>query len=192
MILVVNNRSHFLPDLLVRLGELRAQHEVLPNDGRISYDVLAQYEGVILSGGPLLLEQALYLADISLDLEVLMEARVPVLGICLGHELIAATHGADIERLPSVFEEREDVHIVKKNDLFEGLPDTFAVQLATHAQIASLPDGFELLATSPSFPFLAVKHSNKSIYGIQFHPEVSGEVGKQILANFLNLCTEGR
>ena len=127
MILVVNNRSHFLPELLVRLDQSKTPHEILPNDGRISYEVLAQYEGVILSGGPLLLEQALYLADISLDLEVLMEAQVPVLGICLGYELIAATHGADIERLPAVFGDREEVRVLKKNDLFEGLPDTFTV-----------------------------------------------------------------
>ncbi|MGB5522880.1 MAG: hypothetical protein WBM96_09950, partial [Polyangiales bacterium] len=138
------------------------------------------------------LEQALYLADISLDLEVLMEAQVPGLGICLGHELIAATHGADTERLPAVFEEREEVRVLKKNDLFEGLPDTFTVQLATHAQVASLPDGFELLATSPSFPYLAVKHSHKPIYGTQFHPKVSGEVGAQILANFLKVCEGGQ
>jgi GMP synthase (glutamine-hydrolysing) len=192
MILVVNNRSHFFPDLLVRLEELQTPHEVLPNDGRISDEVLAQYGGIILSGGPMLLEQQLYLTDISLDLEVLMEAQVPILGVCLGLELIAATHGADLERLPTVFEQRETIQVLEANDLFVGLPDAFPVQLATHAQVVSLPDGFELLATSPTFPYLAVKHRRKPIYGVQFHPEVSGEEGKQILANFLSVCERER
>jgi GMP synthase (glutamine-hydrolysing) len=192
MFLIVDNRSHFLPDLLVRLEELEAPYEILPNDGRISDEVLAQYAGIVLTGGPMLLERQLYLADISLDLEVLMEAQVPILGICLGLELIAATHGADIERLATIFEQQETIRVLKANDLFAGLPSTFPVQLATHGQVASLPDGFEVLATSPTFPYLAVKHMHRPIYGVQFHPEVSGQEGKRILSNFLSVCQRKR
>jgi GMP synthase (glutamine-hydrolysing) len=192
MFLIVDNRSHFLPDLLVRLEELEAPYEILPNDGRISDEVLAQYAGIVLTGGPMLLERQLYLADISLDLEVLMEAQVPILGICLGLELIAATHGADIERLATIFEQQETIRVLKANDLFAGLPGAFPVQLATHGQVASLPDGFEVLATSPTFPYLAVKHMHRPIYGVQFHPEVSGQEGKRILSNFLSVCQRKR
>jgi GMP synthase-like glutamine amidotransferase len=160
MFLIVDNRSHFLPDLLVRLEELEAPYEILPNDGRISDEVLAQYAGIVLSGGPMLLERQLYLAD--------------------------------IERLATIFEQQETIRVLKANDLFAGLPGAFPVQLATHGQVASLPDGFEVLATSPTFPYLAVKHMHRPIYGVQFHPEVSGQEGKRILSNFLSVCQRKR
>tara|TARA_Y100000031_G_C8101045_1_gene328729 strand:+ start:205 stop:816 length:612 start_codon:yes stop_codon:yes gene_type:complete len=189
-ILVVNNRSSFLPDLCVRLTEFGIKHVVKGKKDRITKKELKKYKGVILSGGPLLLDKKMYLDDISLDIQVLLEENCPLLGICLGHQILSEMHGAKMKRLKDMVKGKETIKLIHQDPLFRGLKKTFKAREAHHECIAWLPDEFEHLATSKSCKYEAIKHIGKPIYGLQFHPEVSGKVGKTILKNFLKMCGE--
>jgi GMP synthase (glutamine-hydrolysing) len=188
MLLVVNNRSHFIDDLAVRLGELGSDFTVRAASRPIDAGELSRADGIVLSGGPLLLDRKLYLEKIVLDLEVLLEAHVPILGICLGHQLIAETHGAGIVRCPELINQEVSIRVLRQDPLFDGLPEVFKAWESHAEAIGNVPAGFDQLATSDSCRYEAIRHQQRPVYGIQFHPEASGAVGKRILKNFLGLC----
>ncbi len=190
MLFVVNNRSHFIEDLSVRLAELGTDFIVRPASRPIDPEELDRAKGVVLSGGPLLLDRKLYLEEIVLDLGVLAEARVPILGICLGHQLVAETHGSGIVRCPELINREVSIRVLREDPLFSGLPKSFTAWEAHFESIGDLPARFDHLATSDSCRYEAIRHRQRPLYGVQFHPEVSGAPGKQILKNFLSLCEQ--
>ena len=190
MLLVVDNRSHFLQDLKVCLRELGSGIMVRSAGRQIPPEDLGQAEGIILSGGPLLLDRGCYLKEIALDLEVVIEARVPILGICLGHQLVAEAYGSGILRCSEFINRQVSIRVLKRDPLFSGLPDTFLAWEAHAEAIAGLPDPFEHLATSEICRYEAIRHRHRPVYGVQFHPEASGATGTQILRNFLTICGE--
>ncbi|MFA6214369.1 MAG: gamma-glutamyl-gamma-aminobutyrate hydrolase family protein, partial [Candidatus Micrarchaeia archaeon] len=141
--------------------------------------------GIIISGGPTLLSKV-DLKEFLAPFQFLKDASVPVLGVCLGHQIIGLLHGSKISHGDEV-KKMESVSFLKGDPLFSGV-ETGSLFQEAHFEYITLPRGFELLAKSKSCANEAMKHRQKKLYGVQFHPEASGEKGKAILENFVKMC----
>jgi len=148
------------------------------------YDDFKNANAFILSGAPVLLSQTSpqpYLDKI----RFIQTTVIPVLGICFGHQLIGLLHGANVfmgEPVRTVV----SMDILVQNSLFAGLPER-PLFAEDHTEGITLPAEFFHLAQSGKYKVEAMKHQSKNSYGVQFHPEVSGENGKTLLFNFLQL-----
>jgi GMP synthase (glutamine-hydrolysing) len=141
--------------------------------------------GVIISGAPLLItEQNIdpYLSKIAW----IKESNIPVLGICFGHQLIGLLYGAIGSKMR---EDRswQEIEIIEESPLFNRLPDCFEM-MEDHCEHISIPPEFKLMAASDACINECMQHEKKSIYGVQFHPEVSGNFGNILLENFFYIC----
>lgn len=143
-----------------------------------------KYAGVIFSGAPIMLtevDQTPYLKT----MDWVKTYNKPILGICFGHQLLGLLHDA------SVSMQREDrdlqwVEVIAHNPLFDDLNNPVEMQ-EDHCESISVPLGFVLSATSDATVNEAMHHKSKPFFGVQFHPEVSGPQGDQLLANFCKI-----
>jgi GMP synthase (glutamine-hydrolysing) len=138
----------------------------------------------VLSGSPILITET----DISNHLQFyhfLKEVPVPVLGICFGHQLLGILHGAKIFKGEQIQSEIE-LQIAEHDELFKGF-GTSVHMTEDHTEAIPLPPGFIKLASSDKYEVEAMRHPDKNIFGVQFHPEVSGENGLKLLKNFCKL-----
>jgi len=142
-------------------------------------------QGIIISGAPILVTEQ----NIDHYLERLAwikNTNKPVLGICFGHQLIGMLHGAIASRI------REDrdwqtIEFLIDDPLISKLPQEVEM-MEDHCEAISIPADFELLAVSDACVNEGMKHKTKSIYGVQFHPEVSGNMGSVFIGNFVTIC----
>ncbi len=140
--------------------------------------------GIILSGGP-----SSVLDENAPDIDpAVFELGVPVLGVCYGLQLMARRLGGRVEPAPDREYGRAELRIERGDPLFAGLDEPRRSVWMSHGdRVLALPDGFETLATSPSSPFAVVRHAERPLYGVQFHPEVvHTDGGERILANFIH------
>jgi len=141
--------------------------------------------GIIISGSPVLLSET----DTAPYIEKFLFVKnisVPVLGICFGHQIIGMLYGGKIQK-DKECRRPINIKLLAKDAIFEGLPEN-PVFGEDHTESISLPLNFEHIATSEFCKVEAIKHKEKPLYGVQFHPEVSGENGKILLKNFLRIC----
>jgi GMP synthase (glutamine-hydrolysing) len=146
---------------------------------------LLNKKGVIISGAPLLITEiniAPYLEKVSW----IKTLKIPILGICFGHQLIGLTFGAFGSRMK---EDRDwqTIEVFEDCDLFKKLP-TEIEMMEDHCESISIPEDFILVASSDSCVNEAMKHKQLPIYGVQFHPEVSGNHGRVLFDNFIQIC----
>ena len=144
-----------------------------------------EWSGILVSGSPILLTEIDYDQYLQ-SLSFVLTSACPVLGVCFGHQVIGLLHGAAVFRGVECRSDQR-VKILERNTLFEGLENVLAVK-EDHCEGITLPHRFMLLATSENYSVEAMKHYDKELYGVQFHPEVSGKVGQRIIENFLRLC----
>jgi GMP synthase (glutamine-hydrolysing) len=144
---------------------------------------------VILTGGDVHVYEPWELAAAALDEQILTLVTTPILGICLGHQLIAHHWGATIEALRTPIDRREVVEIVGDDPLFAGLAPRIAVRVAHDDAVTALPVPLVRLARSRFSEYEAIRHPTRLVYGLQFHPEASGDTGLTILGNFARLCS---
>lgn len=147
------------------------------------------YNAVIISGSEDYISKGKYFKDF---LKFLKSIKIPVLGICYGHQIIAKAFGVEIihglKKIIKPYPKNpEEVFILNKNKIFHGLDNKINVY-ESHIEYIN-PEylskfGFKLLANSKSCPVETIKHLDKHLYGVQFHIERSGETGKKILRNF--------
>ena len=137
---------------------------------------------LILSGGP----ASVMRDDAPPFDEALLDLGVPTLGICYGMQLLVLHFGGLVETASEQEYGRAELAVSIQDPLFEGVPAKSVVWMSHGDRVVRLPRGFEVLGTSSNSPFAAVRDRERSIYGLQFHPEVAHtEAGSRILQNFL-------
>jgi len=166
------------------LDELGCPSSAIPMADLAGAD-LSLFSGIIISGGPALLSQVDQ-KEFLKPFQFVKKAKVPVLGVCLGHQIIGLLHGSKISHGDQI-KRMEAIEFEKNDALFSEVKSGSLFQEA-HFEHITLPDGFTLLAKSGSCANEAMKRGK--IYGVQFHPEASGDVGKAILKNFARMCGE--
>lgn len=142
-------------------------------------------KGVIISGAPILITEV-GMEPYMKRLSFIETCELPILGICFGHQLIGLIHGAYASR------QKEDrdwqvIEVVEDCSLFDKLPSDFEM-MEDHCESISVPKGFKLIATSDACVNEAMMHLTKPIFGVQFHPEVSGNMGTTLIENFVDIC----
>lgn len=184
-VLIVDNFDSFTYNLAQLLGSLGAEVVVVRNDATLEELDAVDPDAVVVSPGPGRPGEA----GVSNDAVKYFGNRVPVLGVCLGHQCIGATFGADIGRAP-VGPRHGKVAEITHDDsgVFEGLPSPFAATRYHSLAIFedSLPDDLQATAWSEDGTVMGVRHRDLPIEGVQFHPEsILTEEGSRLLANFL-------
>jgi GMP synthase (glutamine-hydrolysing) len=141
-------------------------------------------EGIILGGGP-------SIERIGNCEDIIKNIDVPILGICLGHQIIANVFGGETTSAEIESYAQIDLNIEKQIGIFKGVGDSLKVWASHKDEVITLPDDFEILASSSKCAIESMKHKDKDIYGIQFHPEVQHTPrGGEIFENFYKLCKE--
>ena len=141
--------------------------------------------GMIFSGSPAMFTEVDHKPYFE-KFAFIKEGTIPVLGICFGHQLMGLLHGSKIFRDKEI-RETIPIRVVKKDQLFENLfPQTEMKE--DHTEGITLPASFVHLATSSTYTNEGMRHPFLPLWGVQFHPEVSGENGKALIGNFLKLC----
>ncbi len=147
---------------------------------------------LVTSGNRSLWENYDLASDFAEFAAALRETSKPVLGICGGHQLIGMLSGGEAEALPKGREEYGffEVSITARDPLFEGFRDSLEVNQQHFWHVTRLPDSFSPLASSANCPVQAMRHRERRIYGVQFHPEYYDDAhpdGRRLLANFFSL-----
>ena len=191
MILVVDNYDSFTWNLVHYLRELGEAVRVERNDSLTAAEALScGAEAILISPGPGRPEEA----GISIDLvAACAETSRPLLGICLGHQAIAAHFGGRVVRAEKVMHGKACAVEHDGSGIFAGLPSPFSA--ARYHSLAvepgSLPDCLEVNATASDATIQGLRHVSLPIHGVQFHPEsVASEHGHALLANFLARAAE--
>jgi anthranilate synthase/aminodeoxychorismate synthase-like glutamine amidotransferase len=188
VILVLDNFDSFVHNLARYLQRLGQETLVVRNDA-ISVAGVRKLEpqAIVLSPGPCTPSEA----GCSLELVRELQGEVPILGVCLGHQTIAAALGGRVVRAPQPMHGRTSLIEHRQQGLFLGLPSPLTV-CRYHSLVveeASLPDGLEVTARTPDGVVMALAHRNLPLWGVQFHPEaILTEGGYPMLANFLRLA----
>ena len=187
MILLIDNYDSFTWNLYHFLGDLGAQTEVIRNDAITADEAIAMApEAIVLSPGPCTPNEA----GICLDLVEKAAGKVPLMGVCLGHQAIGQAFGGTVVRAQQLMHGKlSDVTTTGKG-LFEGLPETFRAT-RYHSLVVergSLPDCLEVTASTGDI-VMGLQHKELNVHGVQFHPEsIASEHGHAILRNFLKLA----
>ena len=188
MILLIDNYDSFTFNLVHFLGDLGAECDVRRNDALSAEEAMAlKPEAIVLSPGPCAPEQA----GICLDLIAAAAGRVPLLGVCLGHQAIGQAFGAVVERAPSPMHGKLSEVVHEGSDVFAGLPSPFQAT-RYHSLVVreeSMPATLEATAHTRDGVVMGLRHRDLPIFGVQFHPEsIASEHGHEILGNFLAIA----
>ncbi len=192
MILLIDNYDSFAHNLARYFRRLGQEVVVLRNDevDLIKVKELAP-QALVLSPGPCTPNEA----GCSLELVHALYKELPMLGICLGHQTVAAALGATIVRARVPMHGRTSLVEHRETELFLGLPQTFNV-CRYHSLVVdpgTLPDELQITATCDDGTIMALRHRQYRVFGLQFHPEaILTEHGYELLANFLHLAGLGK
>jgi para-aminobenzoate synthetase component II len=190
-VLVVDNYDSFVFNLVQYLGQLEVDTTVVRNDAVSAKDVDG-YDGVLISPGPGAPEQA----GMSVELVGVCEDKgVPLLGVCLGHQAIAVAHGARVSRAPELLHGKTSEVEHEHAGVLHGLPSPFTVtryhSLAVEED--TLPPELDVTGRTPGGVVMALRHRDRPVEGVQFHPEsVLTQGGHVLLASWLRQCGDTR
>ena len=187
MYVLIDNYDSFTYNLLHFLGELGAEVAVYRNDAITPEEVLdLGPEGIVLSPGPCDPDRA----GICVDLVGRAVGKVPVLGVCLGHQSIAQAFGANIGRAPILMHGKVSNISHFGTDIFKDIQSPFSAT-RYHSLIVEksrLPNCLEVTAESDDGLIMGLSHKEYPIFGVQFHPEsIASENGHELLNNFLKI-----
>jgi anthranilate synthase component 2 len=188
MLVLIDNYDSFTYNLVHFLGELGAACKVFRNDKITVAEVLKlKPKGIVLSPGPCTPNEA----GICLDLIAKAGAKVPILGVCLGHQAIGQAYGGKVVRAPVPMHGKLSRVTHTAKGVFKGLPKSFEVT-RYHSLIVDrkdLPECLAVTAKSSDGLIMGLQHKTHPVHGVQFHPEsIASEHGHALLANFLELA----
>lgn len=187
MLLMIDNYDSFTYNLVQYLGELGEDIKVFRND-RITIKEIETLkpERIVISPGPCTPKEA----GISVDVIKHFAGKIPILGVCLGHQSIGAAFGGDIIRAPRLMHGKTSLIHHDGRTVFEGLPNPFEATRYHSLVIKkeTLPGCLEITAWTDMDEIMGVRHKELIVEGVQFHPEsILTKVGKALLKNFLKL-----
>jgi anthranilate synthase component II len=185
MIFMIDNYDSFTFNLVQYLGELGADVHTLRNDAVTVKEIeAAQPSALVVSPGPCTPNEA----GVSLAAIRHFAGKIPILGVCLGHQAIGQAFGGRIVRAQKVMHGKTDRLSHQGQGVFAGLPEQFEVARYHSLVIeqSSFPADLEITARSSDGEIMGVRHRSLDIEGVQFHPEsIASEQGHALLANFL-------
>lgn len=187
MILILDNYDSFTYNLVQYVGVSRPDYVVYRND-RITIDEISALDPdrIIISPGPCTPLEA----GISNDIIRAFGAKVPILGVCLGHQCIAYSFGGDVVRADRLMHGKTSMIYHVKNELFAGVSNPFEAT-RYHSLIVkpeTLPDCLDVTATTKEDEIMGIQHKEYPVYGVQFHPEsILTRDGLKIVNNFLGI-----
>jgi anthranilate synthase component 2 len=188
MLLLIDNYDSFTWNLAHYLSELGAEVVVRRNDALSAAEALAMGpEAIVLSPGPCDPDRA----GICLDLIRANGGRVPLLGVCLGHQSIGQAHGGTVARCPEVMHGKISRIRHKGDGLFRDVPQDIAVTRYHSLEVRrdGFPADLEITAETESGVIMGLAHRERPVFGVQFHPEsIASEHGKALLRNFLDIA----
>jgi anthranilate synthase component 2 len=187
MILVLDNYDSFTYNLVHYIGESGQEVLVVRND-EITIEQINDLnpEKIVISPGPCTPKEA------GISIELIKNATVPLLGVCLGHQAIGAAFGGNIIKAPEIFHGKLSEVEHNNENIFKGIDSPYSV-VRYHSLIIekdSLPDELKITGVLKDNPeiIMAIEHKEKPIYGVQFHPEsIETDFGIKLIENFLAL-----
>ena len=187
MLLVIDNYDSFTYNLVQYLGELGETIEVRRND-EVSLDQIESMapDRIVISPGPGTPNDA----GVSTKVIAQFAGKLPILGVCLGHQAIGQVFGGRVVRAPRLFHGKSSSVQHDGKTIFAGLERNFSAG-RYHSLIVereTLPDCLEVSAATPNGTIMGLRHRQLKVEGVQFHPEsIMTSEGKKLLANFLKL-----
>jgi anthranilate synthase/aminodeoxychorismate synthase-like glutamine amidotransferase len=190
VLLAIDNYDSFTYNLVQYLGEMGEDIRVFRNDKITIQEIeILKPDRIVISPGPCTPNEA----GISMDLIKYFAGKIPILGVCLGHQSIGAAFGGDIIRAPRLMHGKTSLIYHDGRTIFEGLPNPFEATRYHSLLIKkeTLPDCLEISAWTDQDEIMGVRHKEFIVEGVQFHPEsILTAGGKDLLRNFLRLRKE--
>jgi para-aminobenzoate synthetase component II len=187
MILVIDNYDSFTFNLVQYLGEMGHELKVFRNDA-ITLDKIESLapKSIVISPGPGRPENS----GIIIDVIKTFSGKIPILGVCLGHQAIGAAFGGDVVSAPTIMHGKTSDIFHDGRTIFGGLPSPFTAT-RYHSLVVSpetFPDCLEISARTKDGVIMGLRHREMVVEGVQFHPEsILTDTGKKLLSNFVNL-----
>jgi GMP synthase (glutamine-hydrolysing) len=182
LILVLDFGSQYTQLIARRIRELGVYSEIKPYNTSIENIIALNPKGIILSGGP----SSVYAKDAPLPNPSILELNIPILGICYGLQVLAHQLGGKVDSAHHREYGRAKLFVDDKSDLFSDIDSTLDVWMSHGDHLIKTPLDFVPIAHTSNAPIASIKHQQKPIYGIQFHPEVvHTPQGKEVLSNFV-------
>ncbi len=187
MLLMVDNYDSFTYNLVQYFGELKANPVVYRND-RITVEKIKKMkpDQIVISPGPCTPKEA----GVSNEVIKTFAGKIPILGVCLGHQCIGHVFGGKVIRARNIMHGKTSEIFHKQGGLFQGLPQPFTAT-RYHSLLVekkSLPSELEMTAWTQQKEIMGLRHKSLPVWGVQFHPEsILTQGGMQILKNFLQM-----
>jgi anthranilate synthase/aminodeoxychorismate synthase-like glutamine amidotransferase len=189
MILVIDNYDSFTFNLVQYLGSMGHELKVFRNDA-VALDEIERLapQSIVISPGPGRPENS----GIIIDTIKRFSGRVPILGVCLGHQAIGAAFGGEVVSAPQIMHGKTSEIFHDGRTIFHGLPDPFLATRYHSLMVSSesLPACLEISAKTEDGIIMGLRHREMTVEGVQFHPEsILTDTGMKLLSNFVNLGT---
>lgn len=190
MLLIIDNYDSFTYNLAQYFAELGAEVQVVRNDAISLPDIEKFFPGgIVISPGPGRPEKA----GITPQVISSFSGRLPILGVCLGHQAIGSVYGGEVIRAKKVMHGKQSLIHHDGRGVFKGIPSPFTA-IRYHSLLVdpdSLPDCLEISARTEDGEIMGLRHRHYQVEGVQFHPEsILTEHGYTMLGNFLDRCGE--
>ena len=190
MLLLLDNYDSFTWNVYHFLKSFKVKVQVVRNNKIKASDnnKFEKYKGIVFSPGPGKPENAGEMMNIISN----YKDKIPMLGICLGHQAIGASFGAKIVKMKKVMHGKTDnITILKNSNIVKNIPNNFIATRYHSLEISNkyLPEEIEVIAENKEKSIMAIKVKNKNIYGLQFHPEsIATSNGELFFKNFIKIC----
>jgi len=193
MILLIDNYDSFSYNLFQLVGEIDPDMKVIRNDAMTVAEIeKMKPDGIIISPGPGRPEDSGICPDVIRELG----GKIPILGVCLGHQAICMVYGATVTYASRLMHGKQsDAELDLECPMFKGLPKVTPVARyhSLAADEATLPDELKVVARTTEGEIMAVMHKDYPVYGLQFHPEsIMTPLGKEMLKNYVEIINKNK
>ncbi|WP_413751848.1 aminodeoxychorismate synthase component I [Streptomyces sp. R-74717] len=190
-ILLVDNYDSFTYNIWMYLSELPdVECLVVKNDDPLASISLEDFDGIVISPGPGSPDVP---ADVGISRTIVTSVDLPILGVCLGHQLIGSVYGAKVGPAPRIMHGRSSRIRHGEDRLFRGMDEEFTAVRYHSLALSGVEEPLEVIAEDEDGVPMAIRHGDRPVWGVQFHPEsVLSDDGRLLLRNFAEIVTESR